>query len=376
MTTTVSRPTIGQSMPTPAVSGGSTTPHQADATAIPIPNSLGGGQTAGNHVTLDTPPANVAGSISDPTIRVAMPVSTPVESEEVAGVNGPVHDSLSVVDAAFTAATDPYHGLAFTADILDDIERVRIANENRLRQLTRSVEDKDGETRGFGLDENHPDVLRLAGMVDMLKKVEVEATKNLEKKMKAHPLGKWIASAKGVGLKQAARLLAATGDPYINSLRQAPRTVSALWAYCGLHVVPADQSTSDARTGSVGGDSMSGSNTQDLNDTQTNIGVAARRRKGQQANWSTNAKMRAYLIAESCVKSLRRPCSVVDGHVEACQCSKYRVVYDKRRAHTKVTRPDWTDGHSHNDALRVASKEVLKDLWIASRDLHKEAEVS
>ena len=46
--------------------------------------------------------------------------------------------------------------------------------------------------------------------------------------------------------------------------------------------------------------------------------------------------------------------------------------FHSRRAHTEVTRPDWTAGHSHNDALRKVSKEVLKDLWRAARDLHEE----
>jgi hypothetical protein len=47
------------------------------------------------------------------------------------------------------------------------------------------------------------------------------------------------------------------------------------------------------------------------------------------------------------------------------------VTYDARRAHTAVTHPDWTDGHSHNDALRVASKAILRDLWRAARDWHQ-----
>src|SRR5690606_13915048 len=37
--------------------------------------------------------------------------------------------------------------LALAADILDDLERVKIANANRLRALTRDTEDSDGEIR-------------------------------------------------------------------------------------------------------------------------------------------------------------------------------------------------------------------------------------
>jgi hypothetical protein len=68
--------------------------------------------------------------------------------------------------------------------------------------------------------------------------------------------------------------------------------------------------------------------------------------------------MRAYLIATSCIKQARSP---------------YRAVYDNRRAHTATTHPDWTAGHSHNDALRIVSKAILKDLWLAARDLHQAA---
>jgi hypothetical protein len=47
--------------------------------------------------------------------------------------------------------------------------------------------------------------------------------------------------------------------------------------------------------------------------------------------------------------------------------SPYRIIYDKRRDHTEVTHPEWTLGHSHNDALRVVGKEILKDLWVEAK---------
>lgn len=43
----------------------------------------------------------------------------------------------------------------------------------------------------------------------------------------------------------------------------------------------------------------------------------------------------------------------------------YRVIYDKRRAHTATTHADWTKAHSHNDALRIMTKQLLADLWCA-----------
>lgn len=43
----------------------------------------------------------------------------------------------------------------------------------------------------------------------------------------------------------------------------------------------------------------------------------------------------------------------------------YRIVYDRRRARTAETHPDWTKAHSHNDALRVMTKAFIRDLWCA-----------
>ncbi|MGD9530583.1 MAG: hypothetical protein AB7G36_10015 [Candidatus Nanopelagicales bacterium] len=225
------------------------------------------------------------------------------------------------------------------ATVVDDLERTRIANENRLRQLTRDETDSDGEDRGFGLSLDHPDVARLAGIVAALADLEHQAVLGLQRAMRAHPLGPWVKATRGVGEKQAARLLAAIGDPYWNTLHARPRTVSELWAYCGLHTLPAGLTRTDDHDTPAGGD--------------TN--VAARRIKGQRANWSSEAKTRAYLVAVSCMKSPGSP---------------HREVYLARREHTTTTHPDWTAGHSHNDALRITAKAVLRDLWIAARDQH------
>lgn len=46
--------------------------------------------------------------------------------------------------------------------------------------------------------------------------------------------------------------------------------------------------------------------------------------------------------------------------------SPYRAVYDRRRAHTLLTHPEWTDGHSHNDALRITAKAILLDMWLVA----------
>lgn len=230
--------------------------------------------------------------------------------------------------------------LVLTADVLDDLEKTHNANRNRLRQLTRTAADSDGEERGFGLDESNPHVARLAAMVDQMAGLEKEAVKDLERAMKAHPLGPWVKAQKGIGDKQAARLLASIGDPYWNTLHDRPRTVSELWAYCGLDV---------------------------------RAGQGPRKRRGQACNWSQDARKRIWLISRSII-----------------QCrGDYRAIYYDRKEQTegrlhaaecpqcvgssKKGEP-WRDGHRDADATRVLSKAVLKDLWVEAKRIHEETE--
>lgn len=228
---------------------------------------------------------------------------------------------IAAIHSAPRSLFDPT--LSTIASLLDDIEGLRKAQSNRLRILTATEPDEDGITRGFGLDETHPGVQTTQALIDQLEAVEHQTILALQRAVRQHPLAAWQKQARGVGEKQFARLLAATGDPYMRTTETGsePRTVDQLWAYCGLH---------------LHGDE------------------AARRRKGQVSNWSTDAKTRAYLISTSIIKA----------------GGPYREVYDKRRARTAESHPDWTDGHSHNDALRIVSKRVLRDLWRAARDWH------
>jgi hypothetical protein len=283
--------------------------------------------------------------------------------------------------------------LQITAQVLDDLERVRIAQENRVRSLTRGEVDKDGVTRGLGYDESDPEVIALTLTLEGLRNLEHQETLHLRRIMRKHPLGAWVKATTGIGEKQGARLLASIGDPYWNTLHDRPRTVSELWAYAGYHVLtsghrvsdaqldtaagalsPAGQTSTDAHATGAGGGASSGHSDHVLPDAHNeSAGVAAKRRKGVKSNWSGDAKMRAYLCAEACIKVLRCP-KVGDAkwvkHPETCTCSPYRVTYDERRQHTADTHPKWPDGHSHNDALRITAKAILRDLWIAGREVH------
>lgn len=266
----------------------------------------------------------------------ALPPRAEVQATPIAGL--PVVDPLLFVHAT------AHH----------DLEQQRIASQNRLRILTSREPDEDGVMRGFGLTDAHPDVARLAGLTDGLERLEHDAELGLARSLRRSSIHPWVKATVGLGDKQTARLLAAIGDPYWHLSQDRPRTVSELWAYCGFHVVFLGQSTCGAHSPDAeagGGDPGHGS----CDAHGVGAGVAPKRRRGIQANWNGDARMRAYLCATSCIKFDRSP---------------YRAVYLARRQHTAATHPEWTLGHSHNDGLRVASKAILRDLWRESRRLH------
>lgn len=227
--------------------------------------------------------------------------------------------------------------LRFQAELLDDIERIRIANENRLRQLTRSEADSDEELRGLGLPESHPSVLQLAEIVRGTGELEKLAVKSLTTELKLHPLYPWIKAQRGIGDKQGARLLASVGDPYWHTAEDRPRLVSELWQYAG-HGDPA----------------------------------RSRRKRGQTVSYSPDAKMRLYLVSLSCMKSggpwrevydLRRKATA--DRVHAAPCARCGPSGSPAQPGSP-----WSAGHQMADALRITGKEILRALWTEARGLH------
>lgn len=232
--------------------------------------------------------------------------------------------------------TDPT--LAMCSDVVDDLEAVRIANANRLRQLT-----DDGEY-GHGLDERHPDVARLSAIVDSLAAAEHSAVLNLQRAMRKHPLGPWVKATQGVGEKQAARLLGAIRDPYWNDLHNRRRSLRELWAFCGLHV---------------------------LDD-----GTAPARKRGQKANWHSEARKRVWLIAASCLKQLDSPYRKVYDETREKYADATHAVACHRCGPSGKPAPAGSPlsaGHQHARAMRAMCKEILRDLWREARRLHIEA---
>lgn len=289
-------------------------------------------------------------------------------------------------DDAPELAIAPFHSpvLSVAAEFLNDLESLRIAAQNRYRSLISTDPDSDGVMRGMGLPFNHPSVRSIAELVERFGEMEKAAEKQLKREMGAHPLAPYIKSTPGLGEKSTARLLAAIGDPYWNSLHQRPRLVSELWSFSGFGV---NEVTTDGPQGAP----LTG-------------GVAPSRQRGQRANWSPTAKMRTFLIAEVCMKGLRQPCERPDGldwaiHVGrdglawndaggACTCYPYRRLYDEARikyfeaVHTIPCKRCGPSGkpaqpgsplsakHKQGRALRITCKRILRDLWAESRRLH------
>jgi hypothetical protein len=242
--------------------------------------------------------------------------------------------------------------LDILACTLDDLETTRIALGHRLRIATAGgpdeaevrkllglkgdpKPDKDDVDRGFALSLTHPAVRALVAHWQQVYATEHGAELAMNRQLRTHPLHPWIKAQRGLGEKQTARLLSAIKDPYWNDLHDRPRTVSELWAFAGYK-------------------------------------PGQRRRKGEQANWSATAKMRAYLVAESCLRAQ----------------GPYSEVYYDRKAHTEGrlhTEPcvrcgpsgkpalpgtPLSDKHRHVDALRVVAKTVLRDLWREAKRIH------
>lgn len=252
--------------------------------------------------------------------------------------------------------------LLIAADTLDDIERVRIATANRLQSLvTPPSEGERGGWFGKGIPPEHPDIQQVQAILGGVERLEHEAERNLKRAMRAHYLGGWVARTIGVGEKQAARLLAAIGDP------AGGRTVRQLYRYCGMDVV--DQANRVSQNEVVDGNGRHPE--QRSRDGQgVSIGVAPQRIRGQKITWNPTARVRVWLIAVSCVKQAHSP---------------YRAVYDAgRKKYADATHPmpckrcgpagtpaelgsKLSAGHQHARAMRLVAKQILKDLWNEAR---------
>jgi hypothetical protein len=333
-------------------------PAPASDSASPIVGASGRDQTS----STDQTPADAHSSGVGAAPTTGTDQSSPVAHRTDVG-SGP-----SSAPAATKVASNPTVAasrrdadllLYLFADQLGDVEALRIATENRLRSL---FSDEDW---GKGVSSDLPEAQALSSHLEAIRAAEHGITLQLKRAMRAHYLGPWCKATVGVGEKQLGRLLASIGDP---ADRERP---SRLWAYCGLHVLHPGQSSSGAHISSVGVD-PTGDPGQAWSDAHhRNAGVAPTRTRGQKANWSTEAKTRTYLIAESCIKHRHSP---------------YRAVYDEGRtkyADALHVHPckrcgpagkpaeagsPLSLGHQHARAMRLVMKRLLLDLWKQSRE--------
>ena len=206
--------------------------HDAHVVVAPVGHNFPGGHGPADAQCPRAPGEPQATNTGQPRTDTQQPVAR-VGSDSVTG-------GAMVVAIPNPSSPRPslfYPTLYTLAQYLDDVEGLRKAQANRLRILTTSEPDEDGVVRGFGYDETHPVVAVIGAQLAQLEGIEHQAVLELQRVMRKHPLNAWRKTAKGVGEKQLARLLAAVGDPYIRGDNGQPRTVSQLWA------CPASQGT-------------------------------------------------------------------------------------------------------------------------------------
>jgi hypothetical protein len=176
--------------------------------------------------------------------------------------------------------------------------------------------------------------------------VEERIGKDIKKLVDAQPLWQlWLKDVKGIGPIFAGGWMSAIGDPAKFD------NVGKLWAYAGLHTVPANTAYVEkfidnpriraaVEAGAVVGDP----NNQDLR-------MMPRRERGKRANWSPFMRTLAWKTGGSFVKSK----------------GPYREFYDRYRARYEITRPETTDAHRFAMAKRKTVKLFLSHLWEAWR---------
>lgn len=289
------------------------------------------------------------------------------------------------------------------AEQLDDIETTRIGFGHRLGQATKGP-----------FDFTKAETDSLTATHDQLKQIEHQVILKLEGAMRRHPLYTWSKDQNSLGEKQFGRLIASIGNPYWNLAAGRPRRGPAeLWAYCGYHVLPVSQGSLDDQNTGAGGQSVHPTDHRRHGTQRVTVGgVAPRRMKGQAANWNSAARMRAYLIAEQCVKGVEVDTVMKNGKRLRRAASPYRAVYEETKAKSEgaihavechrcgvcracggaldKNRTEHfertgckkrlvdaappgsllSDGHRHARAVRVIAKAVLRDVFVAAREWH------
>lgn len=221
---------------------------------------------------------------------------------------------------------------------LYDAQKLRIQSDLRLQRLIRE---------GIVLKEDAEKVFAKA--LEHEQAAEREYEKIVWREVKDLPIIiKWLDHVRGIGPRLSGLLVANIGD-----IAKFPN-VAKLWAYAGLHVVD---------------------------------GRAAKRAKGEKANWNAELKTTAWKIAGSFLKAGGPYKQMYDTYrvrlVER-EVTKGNIVWGKPASGSKYTavhipagtepgkpptNPEWTLGRMHNMAMRRTAKMFLSHLWHAWREI-------
>lgn len=297
--------------------------------------------------------------------------------------------------------------LRLVSDSLDDIEELRIAVNNRYKQATgdQKKKDEDAPDSTLNLSEDDPLVRMLKDSLDHLKKADKDNTKELCRQIENTIFGPWLAEQPGLGAKSLARLLGPLGDPYLRTVidyaeddterekplgeHHEPRTLRQLWSYAGLATDEQGQAKrrtkgmSQAESFSLGNPVLRKrayviSETLQKNGVNKNDELIAEEKALEEAKERARAEKKPLPKTPTGPYDLERRYS----------STSHGKVYLDRRAQTAERRHGapcvrcgpsgspaqpgslWSNGHQHADALRMVSKQILKELWLLAREHH------
>lgn len=212
----------------------------------------------------------------------------------------------------------------------DAPEKERKAQNERAARIVKAVTAKkkkeiNGEDAGV-LERVNASLLIFSGAVGLVQKGRDDTEKVMIQLAKDLPAYAWAKGVHGFGEKALAVIVGEAGDlsNYAN--------VGKLWRRLGLAPFKSDGVTKACSSWrKFGGLSA---------DEWSDVGYSPRR------------LAEIYSVLTEPLFKLQ---SAVGG--------PYRAVYDRRRAHTAQTHPDWPPIQSHMDGLRIMTKKAISDLW-------------
>ena len=277
----------------------------------------------------------------DPNAEAAGPALPETQHPDASGTGVGV---ARLSSEPLSSSGDLHSLLGHYARLLWDIQKLRVMTRNRI-----SAMERDGLSPEWMAMHNE--------VLDTLKAQERSVNRQLERLAKQHIMADWIDDCPGLGYGGFARIVGVTGS-FLNF-----PNVAKVMKYMGLHVGNGRRPRRERGVAMV-------------KTTEEAEGTA----------FSPQGQVVAHQIGEAIVKLGR---------------GKYRIFYDKRKAE-KMAAPrlgpsgcpmghehkkdgkvypcisENGDGgeksaHLHNHAMRVAVKELIKDMWV---EWHRRANVA